>query len=270
MEGLERAATKFLLYHDIASLAGGDKGLARERFRRQIALIARWGFSFRSMPDFLAGKASSARDVVITFDDGGRSLLDCALPVLEEFSAPATMFVIAGFVGCKGSKLEFLTWDDIDEVAARGIDIGSHGLGHAPLTGTDADVIRREIFGAAEIFDRHGYAPRTFAYPYGRRSDTAKAVVREAGFDAAFMIKKGGHDALEIRRRLLTLSESAPLMRFYLSDHYFPVRKAIVSAVPESMRREGRPLPESSIGPRAFGLDGWEPPAVAWTPEGAS
>lgn len=270
MEGLENAATKFLLYHDLASLTDGDKGLARERFRRQIALMAAWGFSFRSMPEFLAGKASTHSDVIVTFDDGGRSLLDCALPVLEEFSAPATMFVIAGFVGCRGSRMEFLTWDDLDEVAARGIDVGSHGLGHMPLTGSDPDAIRREIFGAAELFDRHGHAPRTFAYPYGRRSDTAKEVVHEAGFEAAFMIKKGGRDALELRRRLLTLAEPTPLVRFYLSDHYFGIRKSVVSVVPEGLRREGRPLPEGAIGPRAFGLDGWEPPAVSWTPETAS
>lgn len=270
MKGLESAGTKFLLYHDIASLTGGDKGLARELFRRQLALIAQWGFSFRSMPEFLAGEASTNRDVVITFDDGGRSLIDCALPVLEEFSAPATMYVVAGFMGCTGGRMEFLTWDDLDEVAARRIDIGSHALSHVPLTSADPDAIRREVYGAAELFARHGHAPRTLAYPYGRRSDPAKDVVREAGFEAAFMIKKGGRDAFELRRRLLTLNEPAPLVRFYLSDHYFAVRKTIVSVVPERFRREGRPIPESHIGARGFGLDDWEPPAVSPRPGAAS
>ena len=266
MRGLETARTKVLLYHDLASLTEGDVGLARERFRRQLALMTTWGFSFRSMPEFLAGDASGSRDVVITFDDGGRSILDCALPVLREFSAPATMFVIAGFVGCRGRTMEFLTWDDIHEIRAEGIDVGSHGLGHLPLTGSDADEVRREVFGAAELFERHGISPRTFAYPYGRRSDTAKDVVREAGFEAAFMIKKGGTDPFELRRRLFALHESKPLVRFFMSDHYFGLRNAIVSVVPDRYRRDRRPLPTSSIGANGFGLDGWEPPELSWTP----
>ncbi len=229
MRGLETAGTKVLLYHDLASLTGGDVGTARERFRRQLTHMAEWGFSFRSMGDFLAGEASGPRDVVITFDDGGRSIIDCALPVLREFSAPATMFVIAGFVGCHGQTMEFLTWDDMDGIAAQKIEIGSHGLGHLPLIGSDAEEIEREIFGAAELFERHGFAPRTFAYPYGRRSDTAKEVVRSAGFEAAFMIKKGGSDPFELRRRLFTLGESTALLRFFMSDHYFGVRNAAVS-----------------------------------------
>jgi peptidoglycan/xylan/chitin deacetylase (PgdA/CDA1 family) len=259
MEALEKAGTKFLLYHDLLELADGDPGLARERFRRQLSLMAGWGFSFRSMREFVAGKALGDRDIVITFDDGGRSFMDCALPVLEEFSASATMYTVADFVGQTG-RMDFLTWDDLDEIVARGTDIGSHGLNHMPLTGSNADEIRREIFGAAEVFERHGHAPSTFAYPYGRRSDTAKEVVREAGFKAAFTIKQGGRDPFELRRRLFTLGEPAPLVRFFLSDHYFEVRGAIVGIVPGRLRREWRPLPQSVIGGRSFGLDEWEPP----------
>jgi peptidoglycan/xylan/chitin deacetylase (PgdA/CDA1 family) len=259
---LASAKTKFLLYHDLASLRGGDKREARELFRHQISLMAQWGFSFRSMADFLAGKASGHRDVVITFDDGGRSFIECALPVLNEFSATATMFVVAGFVGCHGKAMDFLTWGDINRLAAEGIDIGSHALSHLPMADLDENETRREIEGAADIFGRHGLSPATFAYPYGRRSDITKRVVRESGFQAAFMIKKGGRDAFELRRRLFTLTEPAPLLRFFLADNYFPVRKAIVSVVPESMRREGKPIPPELWGADGFGIDKWPPPSV--------
>jgi len=257
---LASAKTKFLLYHDVASLRGGNKVEARELFRRQLSLMAEWGFSFRSMSQFLAGEASGHRDVVITFDDGGSSFVDCALPVLQEFSAPATMYVVAGFVGCHGRVMDFLTWKQIEELAAQGIDIGSHTLSHLLLGEMSADAVRFEIDSAAEIFDAHGLTPTTLAYPYGRRSDLAKQVVRDAGFQAAFMIKKGGHDAFELRRRLFTLAEPEPLVRFFLADNYFPVRKAIVSIVPEKLRREGKPIPPELLGANAFGIDAWQPP----------
>ncbi|MDR3686532.1 MAG: polysaccharide deacetylase family protein [Coriobacteriia bacterium] len=258
--GLASAKTKFLLYHDLASLRAGDKAEARELFRRQLSLMAGWGFSFRSMSEFLAGNASGHKDVVITFDDGGSSFIDCALPVLAEFSAPATMYVVAGFVGCHGRVMEFLTWDQIEKLAAQGVDIGSHTLSHLLLGDMSADAVRFEIDSAAELFRAHGISPTTLAYPYGRRSDAAKQIVRESGFQAAFMIKKGGRDAFELRRRLFTLTESEPLVRFFLADNYFPVRKAIVSVVPERFRREGKPIPPELLGANAFGIDAWQPP----------
>jgi peptidoglycan/xylan/chitin deacetylase (PgdA/CDA1 family) len=260
LKGLETAKTKFLLYHDLASLRGGDRGEARELFRHQIGLMAEWGFAFRSMSEFLAGDASSSRDIVVTFDDGGRSFIDCALPVLKEFSAPATMYVVAGFVGCEGRAMDFLSWDEIDELAAEGVDIGSHTLSHRPLVDLEIAEARREISRASEIFEHHGYSPTTLAYPYGRRTESTKQAVREAGFSAAFTIKKGGRDVFELRRRLFTLAEPTPLLRFFLADHYFPVRKAIVSIMPERFRREGRPIPCELWGAEGFGIDGWRPP----------
>ena len=260
MPGLETAKTKFLLYHDLASLCAGDAARARERFREQIALIAGWGFRFRSMAEFLAGEARTGRDVVITFDDGGRSFIECALPVLQEFSATATMYIVAGFPGYRGRGLDFLDWDEIDFLAGQGIDIGSHALSHQPLTDLGADTVRREVFAAAEIFASRGLAPTTFAYPYGRPSEVAKLAVRDAGHRAAFTIKKGGRDPLELRRRLFTLTEPASVVRFFMSDAYFPIRKAIVSVVPERFRREGKPIPPELLGATGFGIDDWRPP----------
>jgi peptidoglycan/xylan/chitin deacetylase (PgdA/CDA1 family) len=260
VEDLAGAKTKFLLYHDLAALCHGDKQRARTLFRTQIALMARWGYSFRSMSDFLAGEALGGKDVVVTFDDGGRSFTDCALPVLDEFSAPATIYVVAGFPGYRGRDLDFLDWDELGELTRRGVDIGSHALGHLPLVDLEIDDVRREVFGATEVFERHGISPTTFAYPYGRRSEAIKRVVRDAGFSAAFTIKKGGRDAFELRRRLFRLTESEPVVRFFLGDHYFPVRKTIVSVVPERFRREGKPIPKERWGASGFGIEGWKPP----------
>ena len=80
------------------------------------------------------------------------------------------------------------------------------------------------------------------------------------------MIKKGGSDSFELRRRLFTLGESSAVVRFFMSNHYFGVRNAVVSVVPDRYRRDRRPLPESAIGANAFGLEDWDPPALSWTP----
>ena len=68
-------------------------------FRRQLGYLAR---TMRpvSMDDVLkamyGGRSLPARAVLLTFDDGHRSLLEAGLPLLRERGFPATAFVIAG------------------------------------------------------------------------------------------------------------------------------------------------------------------------------
>ena len=68
-------------------------------FRRQLGYLAR---TMRpvSMDDVLGamcgGRPLPARAVLLTFDDGHRSLLEAGLPLLRERGFPATAFVVAG------------------------------------------------------------------------------------------------------------------------------------------------------------------------------
>lgn len=71
------------------------------RFRWQMQLLADY---FRPLPlaeaaQRLAGGDLPPRSVCVTFDDGYRDNLDCALPVLEQFGIPVTVFVATGFLG---------------------------------------------------------------------------------------------------------------------------------------------------------------------------
>jgi peptidoglycan/xylan/chitin deacetylase (PgdA/CDA1 family) len=68
------------------------------------------------------------RAVCITFDDGYRSVHDLALPILQEFKLPATVFVTSGFVG--GGNM----WNDriieaVQSLPAGQLDLRELGLG---------------------------------------------------------------------------------------------------------------------------------------------
>jgi peptidoglycan/xylan/chitin deacetylase (PgdA/CDA1 family) len=70
-------------------------------FRRQIAWIAA---HYRVLPleealDRLYAGTLPERACAITFDDGFRNNLEVALPILEEFRAPATVFLVTDLVG---------------------------------------------------------------------------------------------------------------------------------------------------------------------------
>jgi peptidoglycan/xylan/chitin deacetylase (PgdA/CDA1 family) len=68
------------------------------------------------------------RAVCITFDDGYRSVHDLALPILQEFKLPATVFVTSGFVG--GGNM----WNDriieaVQNLPQGQLDLSALGLG---------------------------------------------------------------------------------------------------------------------------------------------
>lgn len=71
------------------------------RFEAQIAYLAR---RFRCVPistllDEMATGEIAPYTVALTFDDGFRNNLTVALPILQRFGVPATLFITTGFVG---------------------------------------------------------------------------------------------------------------------------------------------------------------------------
>src|SRR6266851_881235 len=70
------------------------------------------------------------RAVVLTFDDGYRAFKDLAYPVLKELGFTATLFIYTDWVGAGRGAL---SWADLRELAAAGMDIQGHSKTHADL-----------------------------------------------------------------------------------------------------------------------------------------
>lgn len=66
-----------------------------DEFRHFLAALRDFGFRFVSTEDVRSGRATDGRCAWISFDDGFAALKGL-LPVLEEFEAPATVFVAPG------------------------------------------------------------------------------------------------------------------------------------------------------------------------------
>lgn len=102
-----------------------------------------------------------------------------------------------------------LTRDMIIDLSRHGIDIGAHTVSHPILTSLDDDSARREITGGkAQLEAIIGKPVRLFAYPNGKAGkdfdERHSAMVREAGFDAAFTTAPGSfgrdHDRFKLPR----------------------------------------------------------------------
>ncbi|HEX3531975.1 MAG TPA: polysaccharide deacetylase family protein [Thermoanaerobaculia bacterium] len=139
------------------------------------------------------------RTIVLTFDDGCRCFRDHALPELAARGMTATLFVVSGALG--GTNV----WDQADgerredlldapalrELAAAGIEIGSHSRLHRDLSACSDDELHGEIAGSkADLETILGRPVRTFCYPYGRLTARAAREARAAGYLAAVSIHR--------------------------------------------------------------------------------
>jgi peptidoglycan/xylan/chitin deacetylase (PgdA/CDA1 family) len=133
-------------------------------------------------------RGEASRLVGLTFDDGYRDFLTSALPVLERYGFTATLFIVAGLLGGENEwddepRLPLLDKDELREVRAHGIEIGSHGLSHVRLTGLDHATLRREVQDSRELLSGLlGEPVHGFCYPYGSLDGPAVRAVQEAGY----------------------------------------------------------------------------------------
>lgn len=125
--------------------------------------------------DLLAHPA--APGVALTFDDGMRSVVTEALPVLRHHGAPAHLFLTTGAVGgtnrwpsqpANAATFDMLSWSEVESLHHAGMRIEGHTVQHPDLrTLADAAVLD-ECEGADRVItERLGRAPQFFAYPYG-------------------------------------------------------------------------------------------------------
>jgi peptidoglycan/xylan/chitin deacetylase (PgdA/CDA1 family) len=138
-------------------------------------------------------EALPERAALITFDDGYRSVLEVALPWLERFGYPAVIFVPTDYVGRTNlfdrdnePQEPLCDWDDLRELARRGVAVESHGASHRTFSELTPSERAAELEGSkAALEDALGQAVHLFAYPYGDDGGAAPQV-REAGYRAAF------------------------------------------------------------------------------------
>jgi peptidoglycan/xylan/chitin deacetylase (PgdA/CDA1 family) len=112
----------------------------------------------------------SAKQVVITFDDGYRNFFTEAMPILSKYNFTATVFLATEFVGDNNKKfngIDCLNWQEVRELLGCRINIGSHTIHHPKLDSLAANDVRREVQISKDIIeDKIGESIEYFSYPF--------------------------------------------------------------------------------------------------------
>jgi peptidoglycan/xylan/chitin deacetylase (PgdA/CDA1 family) len=195
-----RVRLPILMYHYIEPWPPGADELRQgltvrpEDFAAQMAYLHTQGYVTLSLYDLIAALARGVpvpeRAVVLTFDDGYRSLMDYAVPALQPYGYTGTVFVITQLMD-EGFP-QYLTWPQAESLYAQGWKIEPHTKTHDQLAGRGRDFQLYQMLGAMQTVAAHiGATPRFFAYPSGDYDELSVQLAQEMHLWGAVTVNIG-------------------------------------------------------------------------------
>lgn len=219
-------AVPVLTYHHIGE---GPEwyNVSTADFEKQMAFLRNNGYeavSVVQLADGLAGRARlPSRPIAITFDDGYEDNYLAAMPVLERQGMKGTFFVVTGKMGQPG----YMSWSQVREMNARGMEIGSHTVNHFTLNEISLRELERELLTSRVMLENNLPAPAPiFANPFGETAPAVVELLGRTGYQAACSSVVGvnhlGENPYMLRRM------SVPQLRYGLWE--FRVRLWLLNA----------------------------------------
>ena len=226
-----------IVYHTISAPEvplESNIDISPERFEAHLHWLSKRKEHVVRLRKFLS--ASERENLIaITFDDGFRDNLTVALPVLEKYELPMTLFVAAGFIG----KEDYLTAEDIQTLASHPlVTIGSHGFWHRHLTRASEEEVKFELLESKKLLEEiTNKEIDLLAYPYGDCNEKVEKLSEECGYAAAWSVWNGKNTPFS--RWRVPLGRNDNLLRFIakVSPFYFPVKKILKPPVVEAGKK---------------------------------
>lgn len=180
------ARPRVLAYHSVGQPEMFVNNIHPTRFRQQLEQALALGYRFVPL-DAALDAAPDDAVLALTFDDGFRSAAAFA-PTLAELGIPWTMFVTTDWAsGDHRRPGIFLSWEELGELAAAGVHLGSHSASHPDFGALGPAEAAADLRASSAAFaDRLGFVPKDLAIPYGNAANWprhAHDAALELGFE---------------------------------------------------------------------------------------
>ncbi|KXI28678.1 polysaccharide deacetylase family protein [Paraglaciecola hydrolytica] len=193
-----------LCYHQFsAGPANNSMVVSANNFEQQMAYLQQHDYRVISLQEFhhftQGQQALPEKSVVITIDDGYKSYLEIAYPILKKYGFASTLFIYPDFIGV-GSALN---WRDVGFLNNDPlVDIQSHSKSHDNLSpkagGENSSAYLQRL--ATEVLDTDKILQQKiqrtaqyFAYPYGNTSQQLIDLLAKQHYQLGLTVKKGSN-----------------------------------------------------------------------------
>lgn len=195
----EQTQVAVLGYHDFSNTKSTtEMRMKTAEFCRQMQFLKDSDICVISLQDFLEWRFGTRclpeRCVLITIDDGWKSVYTDAYPVLKAYGYPFTLFVYVRYIGVKGASM---TQDQLKEMMKHGATIGSHSWNHLypskwkrykqSSVEYAAQLQKEFVDSRAKLQEWFGNCS-TYCYPGGYHTAPMRATLKIADYQAAFTV----------------------------------------------------------------------------------
>ncbi len=198
----EQTRVAVLGYHDFSNTKPATEMRMRTaEFCRQMQFLKDSDICVISMQDFMEWRAGTrclpAKCVLITIDDGWKSVYTDAYPVLKAYGYPFTLYVYVRYIEVQGASL---TKAQIREMQAHGATIGSHSWNHLypskwkrykQDSAEYAQQLRKELPDSRNQLMQWFGKCSTYCYPGGYHTEPMHKTLYTSGYRAAFTVIEG-------------------------------------------------------------------------------
>ncbi|TAM81024.1 MAG: polysaccharide deacetylase family protein [Acidobacteria bacterium] len=211
-------------YHRFNTFRSDSMTVRLSVFKFQLQYLAEHGYHFIPLARYVAYKEGKAPpppplSVVITMDDGHESVYTEALPLVEKYRIPVTLFIYPSAIS---NASYAMTWQQLRALKATGLfDIQSHTYWHPNFKiekrrMTPAQYnkfVDLQLRHSRDVLDRKlGIQVSMLAWPFGIYDQKLTREASESGYLAAFALD-GRHagdadNIMEISRYLVTDRDS--------------------------------------------------------------
>ncbi len=188
-------ACVILIYHKVGDNRTPSTNVSIKRFKEQMAYLKNNNYNvipLKKLVNILKSKKNLPRKcVVLTFDDGYKSVFINAFPVIKKYHYPITVFLPTEAI--EKHYPAYLTFKQIKIMKQYGVDFESHSYAHPRFTSPPKamskkeyiDWIKSDLEKSISFFEKYfGYKPFAFAIPYGDYNRTIINVAKSLGFEA--------------------------------------------------------------------------------------
>ncbi len=212
-----------LMFHHVGS--ENEKGLSTEEFERIIEYISS-NYEVAELEEVI--KTSGKQKAAITFDDAYQNFYENALPVLEKYEVPTTVYLNPDFLTENGEGFpeqlnndeKIITLNQAKKLSQKDlVSIQNHGKSHRDLTELESEDLEEEIAGGKESLEEIlGLEVDSFCYPFGHFNEETRKMALETHSNCT-TVRKGFVSAETERSRIPRIDgqQDLPVLKWELT-----------------------------------------------------
>jgi len=192
-----------LSYFQFSEKKENNLVITRENFESQMKYLKDNGYQVITLEKFYSflqyKEQIPDKSVVITLEDGWESVYKIAVPILQKYGYPATLFVYSNMISKNKSAL---TWEQVKEMSGDGFDIQCQSISKRDLTLPKKKesfkkyvyAVIREVTTPKNLLQKKlGKECQFYAYPQGKANNLVVSLIKKAGYKAAFTMEQGSN-----------------------------------------------------------------------------